>query len=78
MRWKTLLVPIVLNIFLLLSVELLSEYLDLHQRFATIEDTVQEALDSAISSAVGSEELFTSKYQEDISSYGVASSSQRG
>ena len=78
MRWKTLLVPIVLNIFLLLSVELLSEYLDLHHRFATIEDTVQEALDSAINSAVGSEELFTSKFQEDISSYGVSSSSTQG
>lgn len=45
------------------------EYTDLTERFADIEETVQESLDSAIESSVRSEEFFSSSYQEAITSY---------
>jgi hypothetical protein len=63
MRWKSMLITIVLNIFLMLSCTLLLEYLNLSERFISIEDSVQEALDSAISASTGSEEFFTESYQ---------------
>lgn len=74
MRWKTMLMTIVLNIFLMLSATILFEYVDLSERFISIEDTVQEALDSAIESSVGSEELFSAEYQAKLSSFGITTS----
>ena len=69
MRWKSMLVTIVINIFLMLMVSLLMEYSNLTERFASLESTVQEALDLAIDSSVQSEEFFTDEYNKKLVSY---------
>ena len=69
MKWKQMLFTIVLNIFLMLMMSIFLEYSNLSERFISIEDTVQEALDMAISASVHSEEFFTEKYQSKLMSY---------
>lgn len=73
MKWKSMLILIVLNIFLMLMVTTVAEYVNLADRFTTIEDTVQEALDSAVSTSTRSEEFFTEKVQNEMQSYGITS-----
>ena len=74
MKWKQLFFTIVLNIFLMLMMSIFLEYSNLTERFVSVEDTVQEALDLAISASVHSEEFFTEKYQNKLMSYaGVGS-----
>lgn len=73
MKWKSMLILIVLNIFLMLLVTTVAEYVNLADRFSTIEDTVQEALDSAVSTSTRSEEFFTEKVQNEMQSYGITS-----
>lgn len=63
MKWKQMLFTIVLNIFLMMSLSIYLEYSNLTERFVSVEDTVQEALDMAISASVHSEEFFSEKYQ---------------
>lgn len=70
MRWKSMFITIVLNIFIMLSATILFEYINLSERFVSIEDTIQEALDSSIEASVGSEELFSAQYQSKLSSFG--------
>lgn len=66
MKWKSGLIIIVVNIFLLLAYTMLHEYNNLSNRFSAVENTVKEALNSAIQLSIGSEELFTSNYQEEM------------
>lgn len=73
MKWKSMFILIVLNIFVMLLVTVTAEYLNLSDRFVTIEDTVQEALDSAVSTSTRSEEFFTEKVQAEMQSYGITS-----
>lgn len=72
MRWKSMFVVIVLNIFLMLFATLLFEYLDLAERFASIEDSVQEALDLSVDISVKSEEFFTASYQAAFTSFAAS------
>lgn len=75
MKWQRLLFTIVLNIFLMMMMSIFLEYSNLTERFVSVEDTVQEALDMAISASVHSEEFFSAKYQNKLMSYaGVGSS----
>lgn len=73
MKWKSMFIFIVLNIFVTLLVTVMLEYVNLADRFITIEDTVQEALDSAINTSTRSEEFFTEKVQGEMQSYGITS-----
>lgn len=73
MKWKSMFILIVLNIFVMLLVTVTVEYVNLADRFITIEDTVQEALDSAVSTSTRSEEFFTEKVQAQMQSYGITS-----
>lgn len=73
MKWKSMFILIVLNIFVMLLVTVTAEYVNLADRFVTIEDTVQEALDSAVSTSTRSEEFFTEKVQDEMQSYGITS-----
>lgn len=76
MKWKSMLIIIVLNIFLMLGADVISEYLSLEERFQQLEQTIQTSLDLAIDSSVSSEELFSSTFQDKmVSSYGLAASS---
>ena len=74
MRWKSMLLTIVVNIFLMLMVTLMMEYADLSERFISVEDSVQEAMDMSIAASVKSEEFFTAKYQSEALSYASSSS----
>lgn len=69
MKWKQMLFTIVLNIFLMLILSVAMEYSDLTDRFVSIENSVQESLDMAISASVHSEEFFTAQYQSKLMSY---------
>lgn len=73
MKWKSMFILIVLNIFVMLLVTVTVEYVNLADRFITVEDTVQEALDSAVSTSTRSEEFFTEKVQAQMQSYGITS-----
>lgn len=77
MKWKQLLFTIVLNIFLMLAASIMLEYSNLSERFISLEDTIQEALDMSIMASVNSEEFFSSHYQSVLMSYaGVGDASQ--
>ena len=70
MRVKSLLLTIVINVFLMLFASILMEYVNLSERFSTLENTFQIALDSAIGVATGSEEMFSDEFNElQLSSY---------
>lgn len=73
MKWKSMFILIVLNIFVMLLVTVTVEYVNLADRFITVEDTVQEALDSAVTTSTRSEEFFTEKVQDEMQSYGITS-----
>lgn len=73
MKWKSMFILLVLNIFTMLSVSVLMEYTNLSERFISIEESVQEALDSAILASVGSEEMFSEKFQAEMQSYALRS-----
>lgn len=66
MKWQRMLATIVLNIFLMLIMSVVLEYSNLTERFVSVEDSIQEALDMAISASVHSEEFFTAKYQQRL------------
>ena len=80
MRVKSLLLVVVLNIFLTLMVSVLFEYNNLHDRIATMEDTISECLVMAVDSATGSEEVFSDSYQNKTgkATYSVANTSGTG
>lgn len=77
MRWKSMLITIVLNIFVMLAVTILFEYINLSERFIMLENTVQESLDASIDASVGSEELFSAQYQARMSSFGTTTNSSK-
>ena len=71
MRVKSLAIVIVLNIFLMLFISVIYEYIDLSERFESIQNTVSSSFDSALRTSTASEELFSAQAQEQyISSYG--------
>lgn len=75
MRWKSMFITIVLNIFVMLAVSVLFEYINLSERFISLEDSVQEALDSAIDASTKSEEFFSAQYQQKLTSVGTTRAS---
>jgi len=71
MRVKSLFIVIVLNIFLMLFISVMYEYIDLSERFESIQNTVSSSFDSALRTSTASEELFSAEAQEQyVSSYG--------
>ena len=67
-----MLIFIVLNIFLMLFSSVAFEYIDLEKRLNNITTVVNEAGESAVNISTKSEELFTSKYLDNVTSYGIA------
>lgn len=65
MKIKHIMWTIILNIFLLMAVSIMLEYNSLDERFASLENTVSTAMESAVDSAMASEELFTAEYHEN-------------
>lgn len=63
---------IVMNIFFHLMFSVAMEYNSLTERFQQLENNVAVSTKLAISSSTASEELFSSEYQDKMSSYGVA------
>lgn len=70
MKVKSLLITIVINIFLMLMVSVLYEYINLSERFQQLENNVSMALEQAINTSVSSEELFSNEYQMKVASFG--------
>jgi len=58
----------------MLAVSVIMEYNDLTERFQQLENNVSTSLRMAINSSTASEELFSSDYQDRMSSYGVTNS----
>lgn len=69
MRWKSLFITIVLNIFLMLFASLLLEFNNLTDRFTALEDTISTSVDSALKLSVNSEEFFGVDSQALLSSH---------
>lgn len=74
MRVKSLGIVIILNISLMLFVTVIQEYISLSERFQQLESNIQVSLDTAIKTAVGSEELFTDTSQWDFKALSTESS----
>lgn len=72
MRVKSMLIFIVLNIFLMLFSSVLFEYIDLEDRLNNITTVINESGDAAVAVSTASEELFTAKYLDHLTSYGIA------
>lgn len=71
MRVKSMLIFIVLNIFLMLFSSVAFEYVDLEKRMNNITTVVNEAGEAAVKVSTASEELFSAKYLQHETSYGV-------
>lgn len=54
------------NIFLLLLVSILLEYANLSQRFKRLDNTMSMALETAVRTTTASEEMFSEKYQSEM------------
>lgn len=66
MRIKHVIWMLVLNAFLLLSLDVVMEYNDLSNRFQQVENTVSTAVESAVDISMASEEMFTDKFSEHV------------
>lgn len=64
MRVKSLLMVIVMNIFLMLLSSVLFEYVNLSDRFQSLENTIQTSLDSSIALSTSSEEMFSEEFSK--------------
>lgn len=71
MHWKNILTILLLNIFLVCIISMWNEYDSMQERIQGIDNIVDLAVDTAITSSMASEELFSSDYASyAISSYG--------
>lgn len=67
---RKMMVMIFINIFLLLLVTVLYEYVNLSERFTQLENNVSVALTQAVNSSVAAEELFSDQKVDQTFSYG--------
>lgn len=72
MKWKNLFSIILINIFLLCLVSLFDEYDSMREKIQRLDATFDLAVDSALSSSMASEELFSDDFLNKISSQGFA------
>ena len=70
-RYQTLLLTIVLNISAILIFSILYEYIDVAQRFQSIENNMNVAVASALEASTASEELFSKQVNTTMYSEGV-------
>lgn len=70
MKWKNLLSVILINIFLLCLVSLFDEYDSMRGKLQKLDGIFDLAVDTALSSSMASEELFSSEFNSAITSYG--------
>lgn len=70
MRLRSLLCFIVLNIFLMLAVSVLYEYVNLSNRLQQLTNTVSTSVETAIDTSMASEELFTEAFSKYVTSKG--------
>ena len=68
MKIKSFLIVFVCNIFLMLMFSVLFEYINLTERFESLETSIRRSLESAVETAVATEEMFTDKFQQEIAS----------
>lgn len=82
MKVKTLFIFIVLNIFTLLAVTILYEYIAIEDKLSQLEHTVNLSMDRAIYNSTASEELFTEKFANasglQVYSYGSSNGAVGG
>jgi hypothetical protein len=60
MKIRTFFLTLVINIFLMYMVTILYEYIDLSERFTSLEQTVSSSVEGAVDASIGAEELFSS------------------
>lgn len=66
----------VINIFAMLLVTVMYEYINLSERFQTLEQNIQVAVESSVDASYGAEELFSANSSNYESSYGAHKSSK--
>ena len=69
---RNILAILTLDIFIMLAVTVMMEYLNLAERFTMLENTVQIATDMALDTATASEEFFSESYQQYMTSTALA------
>lgn len=74
MKWKNLFSIILINIFLLCLVSLFNEYDGMRAKIQRLDAIFDLAVDTALTSTMGSEELFSDKFASEMSSYGFGKS----
>ena len=60
MKIRTFFLTLVINIFLMYLVTILFEYVNLSERFTSLEQTVSTVVETSVDSSFGAEELFSS------------------
>ena len=70
MRYKTLFITIVLNIGAMLFFSIIYEYIDLTERFQSIDNTMNTAMECALEASTASEELFSEESNTKLYSAG--------
>lgn len=60
MKIRTFFLTLVINIFLMYMVTILYEYIDLSERFTSLEQTISSSVEGAVDASIGAEELFSS------------------
>ena len=73
MRWKSLAIIIVLNMFGVLFFSVIYEYISLADRFRQIEDTIYPAMESALEASTAGEEMFSDKSDANMFSNATSS-----
>lgn len=60
MKIRTFFITLVINIFAMYMVTILYEYLNLSERFTSLEQTISTAVETSVDASIGAEELFSS------------------
>lgn len=79
MRVKSMFIFLVLNIFTVMAVSILYEYISIQDKLTQLENTVSLSLERAVYNSTASEELFTEKFADTsglkVYSYGTSNGS---
>lgn len=60
MKIRTFFITLVINIFAMYMVTILYEYINLSERFTSLEQTISTAVETSVDASIGAEELFSS------------------
>lgn len=75
-RVRKFFILLVINIFAMLLVTVMYEYINLSERFQTLEQNIQVAVESSVDASYGAEELFSANSSNYETSYGEHNSSK--